>query len=1137
MKKQRFQKKLLLLQIFLFVSKQVIFGQSVTSTIPVPECIDGASTWYNGTHSYTESGILCQRWDVTKPHKPNHIPADGGKHNYCRNPDGDLSGTWCYTTNQTKRWEYCYIPKCSDDSLVVWTNYDATSESSHILSVHADPEIVKNQTGQTGHFNVSILVKSNDSVAEFWSVTGNYHRNVLFYTDYRSEYIGVRHLKHDLTLKMYEGMAHGIESMAYDWMTRNLYWTDSEFKWVMASENSFRYYTPVYRTDDPPYALAIHAKHRQLYFSTYKALKSKIIVTDMAGKNETVLFQFPDVFDVTGLTIDYTDERLYWTDFTGYGGMVVSSKLDGTNKTQHHYRGGSIFWGVAAYLDYLYVTDVHARYSPNSQKYYSVWIITKKTKKTFRYTLNGKPRGIAVLSKNEERDPLVNDPKHGRCNDPGVPKCAHICLPRINATRECACSLGYHKVDETKCQSSIINDEFILIADSGQGKIFQLPIGNAINTTSNYSIYPAPTGTSRVATVAADTNSNFVFWSDKQYGSIKKALLDGTRKKTLSSASHSESLVVDPISGNVFFMNSESESISVMSYDGQAYKTLMTSESINASIKMVTQDSVNRKIYWTDTNNTEGQGQVWRMNLDGTKKEVVLSGLNWPHAITINHERKKLYVAEAKTAMIYEVDLDSIKTIISTSPQDIKKQFDLAGHITRLEVYIKDIKVHRNNLYLIDDKTFRVEKFSLETGPSSLTSFGPSEFFALSSMTLVSKEYYKSYIATIPSPCKRRSTKCHELCVDISDTESKCICGDGKRLLSTACVNDGLGANKPPSTNYTCPDNVNLDLPQCESFTFTNGTWSEPTWIDDSTPVDSLFLRRPSIPVSLGAGRHSYIFSATDAQGLTGYCSFTITVKSNECNEPPQLPASMVAGKRVCDNRFGSSYSISCKDGRSIKFVGANPPVQTIYNQTTVVNYCGRIGWLITDASVLVCEALPTPLSTISTTSKSTSQSTTSSTTSKATPSPATPKTTFTTSKAKTSKTTTTPSTEQKITSKTSKPETPKKPTLGTPPKTAMAPTATTTAASATVNGSGNVQLTGKQSSSGGMGSGALAAIIVLVVLLVIIVAVVVVVTLRKRGTPWLTSINFPYVWRASDDTDNIYENDSNRVNNHYSVM
>jgi len=41
---------------------------------------------------------------------------------------------------------------------------------------------------------------------------------------------------------------------------------------------------------------------------------------------------------------------LYWTDFTGFGGKIISSRLDGTNKTQHHYRGAAIFWGVAAYL-------------------------------------------------------------------------------------------------------------------------------------------------------------------------------------------------------------------------------------------------------------------------------------------------------------------------------------------------------------------------------------------------------------------------------------------------------------------------------------------------------------------------------------------------------------------------------------------------------------------------------------------------------------------------------------------------------------------------------------------------------------------------------------------------------------------
>lgn len=29
-----------------------------------------------------------------------------------RNPDNDLQGTWCYTTDINKRWEYCNITKC-----------------------------------------------------------------------------------------------------------------------------------------------------------------------------------------------------------------------------------------------------------------------------------------------------------------------------------------------------------------------------------------------------------------------------------------------------------------------------------------------------------------------------------------------------------------------------------------------------------------------------------------------------------------------------------------------------------------------------------------------------------------------------------------------------------------------------------------------------------------------------------------------------------------------------------------------------------------------------------------------------------------------------------------------------------------
>lgn len=67
--------------------------------------------------NYTRLGILCQRWDKEYPHKPH--PAKRPKahdraHNFCRNPDNDFRGHWCYTINPRVRWEYC-IDDCKSD--------------------------------------------------------------------------------------------------------------------------------------------------------------------------------------------------------------------------------------------------------------------------------------------------------------------------------------------------------------------------------------------------------------------------------------------------------------------------------------------------------------------------------------------------------------------------------------------------------------------------------------------------------------------------------------------------------------------------------------------------------------------------------------------------------------------------------------------------------------------------------------------------------------------------------------------------------------------------------------------------------------------------------------------------------------
>jgi len=69
---------------------------------------------YRGTKSVTLSGRTCQEWLKKTPHhhgykaKPYYDPEL--QENYCRNPDDESGGPWCYTTDPNKRWEYCLIP-------------------------------------------------------------------------------------------------------------------------------------------------------------------------------------------------------------------------------------------------------------------------------------------------------------------------------------------------------------------------------------------------------------------------------------------------------------------------------------------------------------------------------------------------------------------------------------------------------------------------------------------------------------------------------------------------------------------------------------------------------------------------------------------------------------------------------------------------------------------------------------------------------------------------------------------------------------------------------------------------------------------------------------------------------------------
>ena len=85
------------------------------------ECTATAlGTEYMGTTATSAGGYTCRPWtEATTSFVGVTVDAnypDGSvaaASNYCRNPDSDPNGLWCFTTDLTKNWDYCSVPLCS----------------------------------------------------------------------------------------------------------------------------------------------------------------------------------------------------------------------------------------------------------------------------------------------------------------------------------------------------------------------------------------------------------------------------------------------------------------------------------------------------------------------------------------------------------------------------------------------------------------------------------------------------------------------------------------------------------------------------------------------------------------------------------------------------------------------------------------------------------------------------------------------------------------------------------------------------------------------------------------------------------------------------------------------------------------
>lgn len=821
----------------------------------VNTCWQGPTSRYDGDISTTENGKTCQQWSLDVPHVPKHRPANS-EHNHCRNPDLDLAGPWCYTTDPETRWEYCNISSCQDDeSFVVWTNFDSDNQSSHLVKVHANPEVVRNQTDTSGSFSVHAITMSNstETKSEYWALSADYNNKRIYWTDYRAQHIGMYDWEASETREgLYNGMAHGIENLAVDWVTGNVYWTDSDYKWIMVADKDFHNFNQVYKADDdpngPPYGLAIHSTKQYIFWSTYKIMGAKILRSDLTAngmdrESFKTITSFPIVHDVTGLTVDYSDDRLYWTDFLGSAAVVSSSDLEGNNVVQHFHRTGSVFWGVDTYDHYLYITDIYPKFM-NEGKKYMLWVVTKRyideacfeddnikctdddnmiteehlkdaanEQKSFRYSLSGRPRSVTVYSPYATP---IDDVTENPCAKDAYGLqggCEHICIPSkppkgATKNRTCMCSIGYSlkKPQQVGCYADFQTPPYMVFADIDHGLIFQMKMNDTLTSEQLekhvYNVIPSES-TTEIHALCIDQSTETIFYADK----TKKIIVSkrgSDREEIIVENIIALSCAIDPVGKNIFIVESETRNIMVLSYKSRQISLRKTIVNIADSTGIDTQNTQNvaldqdrKRVCWTDPTLTENKGKLECANYDGSDRKEIFRELNWPQGVKF--EKRAMLFTEALSGIVYEVALSQIDTIPTTgglTGQQLQAlalddsnnsvfMYNITAAMPRVKQFQMDVETYGDWIYYADLKHNAIERINRatfkETGKLERPQqYGPGEFFSITSLHIMKDE-----------------------AGDVYDTECN-TCADSQLCL--------INRNEDGSTRINCQCSDNSDL-------------------------------------------------------------------------------------------------------------------------------------------------------------------------------------------------------------------------------------------------------------------------------------------------------------------------------------